>query len=376
MSQLKHNISLETFTPLQVVSGIKAAVGSAQAVRDAIRDSNSGSLVEYTRSTRVEPMALMDETIVHEPIVSDLLHATSTIFISYYLLGVAAMTNINGVSVLNRLEKFNPKRSTFDAAIDLGYSLGNEAYDVSLPNFKNPVASYKVSVESDGNKAPSNRVSDSLKQLDRLAVGKVVEVKIQENSEQYVIPILIRVIPTKTSPLAIKAIFSLGSQRDTMKERWHRFKEGELSLISDLLFNQDLVKKHIKALTQDKSGFYSEISDRKRGNAISGLLSREPSVATASNIAIISARTAAELERELGGPLSNFGIRERSLDQTAIMLLCIVDAADERVKIYHKSINQTFDYSFRDIKVMGKDQTPDIMEFMKTLLTGKATGAF
>lgn len=364
-------ISLETFTPLQVVSGLKSALSSAQGVRDVLRDGTSGSLVEYTRSTRVEPLALMDQSIIHEPIVSDLLHTTSTIFISYYLLGVAAMTNINGVSVLQRLEKFNPKRSVIDSFI--GKALGNESYQTALPDYSAP---YEVSLESEDAKVPTNRVGDSLKQLDRLAVGKVVEVKIQENTVSYTIPILIRVIPISTTPLVIKNIFSMGGQKNTFKERWHQWRAGEITFVNDLLFNQDLIKQHLKTLTQDKSGFYSEVSARKRGNVVSALLSGQPSVATASNIAILSSRTAVELERELGGKLSNFTIREQALEQTAIMLLCVVDADSERVQIYHKSIPQTNDYSFRDIKVMGKDQNPDIMEIMKSLLTGKASGAF
>lgn len=366
-----NQIALEAFTPLQVISGIKSAASSAQGIRDVLRDSTSGSLIEYTRSTRVEPLALMDQSIVHEPIVSDLLHTTSTIFISYYLLGVAAMTNINGVSVLQRLEKFNPKRSVVDSAI--GNVFSNESYAAALPDYSAP---YQVGLESEEAKVPTNRVGDALKQLDRLAVGKVVEVKIQENNVGYTIPILIRVIPVSTTPNVIKSIFSIGSQKNTFKERWHQWKAGEIGLVNDLIFNQDLVKQHLKTLTQDKSGFYAEVSSRKRGNVLSGLLSGQPSVATASNIAIISARTAVELERELGGKLSDFRIRETALDQTAIMLFCVVDADSERVKIYNKSIPQVSDYSFRDVKVMGKDQNPDIMEIMKSLLTGKASGAF
>lgn len=365
------NYSLEAFTPLQVISGIKSAAQSAQGVRDILRDTRSNSLVEYTRSTRVEPLALLDQSIIHEPIVTDLLHTTSTIFISYYLLGVAAMTNINGVSVLQRLEKFNPNRSVVDSAI--GAAFGNESYQHALPDYSAP---YQVALESQDTKAQPNRIGDALKQIDRLAVGKIIEVKIQENNVSYTIPIMIRLIPISTTPSVIRTIFSMGSSRNSFKERWHQWRAGEISLVNDLILNQDLIKQHLKNLTQDKSGFYAEVSSRKRGNALSSLLSGTPSVATSSNIAIISERTAVEIERELGGKLSDFRIREAALEQTAIMLLCIVDADSERVKIYHKSINQMNDYSFRDVKVMGKDQSPDIMEIMKSLLTGKASGAF
>lgn len=368
---MTRNVALESFTPLQVVSGIKAAANTAQGVRDLLNDNTSDSLVEYTRATRVEPLVLMDQTLVHETVMSDLLHTTSSIFTGYYLLGVAAMTNINGVSVLQRLEKFNPKRSVVSAVI--GAAVGNESYDVTLPDYSK---SYQVATESDNSKTVGNKVSDSLKQLDRLAVGKVIEVKIQENDTTYTIPISIRLIPISSPPAVIKSIFSLGSQKNTLKERWHSWRAGEISLVNDLIFNQDLVKQHLKTLTLDKSGFYAEVSARKRGNSLASLISGTPSVATASNIAIISSRTAVDIERELGGPLSNFKVREEALDKTSIMILCVVDTSWERVDIYHKSIPYASNFSFQDIKSMGKDQSPNIMEIMKTLLGGKATGSF
>ena len=381
------SVSLEAFTPLQVISGITSAVGGVSNVLQNAHSASSGSLIQYTQPCRVEPMVLIDQSLQHEPAISDALQVLSSIFTGYYLQAVALMTTVNGVQVIGKLDPLNPNRSPLLAA----GARATEDYQFSLPSYasKNEASASNlvVSVESavpvqgkpgsgkptaSGPASNHQAVSEAVKDASNLAVGKIVEVKFRDANGEYVMPITIRLIPLMTTPTLIKAILGSGAYQFNMKERWHKWRAGEISLIGDLIFCNDLIKRHRKLLNQDTHGFYAETMARRGRNAVSAVLSGQPSVATASNMAVMSARTAVELERELGGKLSDFKVREDAMSATSLMLMVIIDPDYERVTIYSRSIPQPTSLAIRDLKTLNKGTGPDITEIMKALMDRSA----
>lgn len=376
------SVSLESFTPLQVISGIRAAVGGVSNVLQTVNGAATDSLIQYTQPCRVEPMVLIDQTLQHEPAISDALHVLSSIFTGYYLQAVSLMTTVNGVQVISKLDPLNPKRSPLSAA-----SYSREDYALSLPSFaskneavaSNLVASIEAADVQPKRASPagaplaqSQSVSEVVKDASNLVVGKIVEVKIKDGNGEYVMPITIRLIPLMSSPTLIKAILGSGAYKFNMKERWHQWRAGEISLVGDLIFCNDLIVRHRKLLNQDTHGFYAETMARRGRNVVSAVLSGQPSVATASNMIVMSARTAVELERELGGKLNDFKVREEAMSATSLMLMVVIDPDYERVTVYSRSIPQASSLAIRDLKTLNKGNGPDITEIMKALLDRSA----
>ncbi len=379
-------VSLEAFTPLQVISGIRSAVGGVSNVLQQFNSANTDSLIKYTQPCRVEPMVLIDQSLQHDPAISDTLQVLSSIFTGYYLQAVSLMTTVNGISVIGKLDPLNPNRSPLLAA----NSVSREDYQFSLPSYasKNealasnlvasveayatPASAPNTAKVASGPADKAQAVSESVKEAANLAVGKIVEVKFRDGNGEYVMPITIRLIPLMSTATLIKAILGSGAYQFNMKERWHKWRAGEISLIGDLIFCNDLIKRHRKLLNQDTHGFYAETMARRGRNVVSAVISGQPSVATASNMAVMSARTAVELERELGGKLNDFKVREDAMSATSLMLMVVLDPDYERVTIYSRSIPQPSSLAIRDLKTLNKGNGPDITEIMKALMDRSA----
>lgn len=361
--------SLEAFTPLQVVAAVQAAKSAAGAVAQ-VKTLNTDNLITATRDTRVEPIALIDGSIINESQISDILAIATKMFTGYYLRAIEMTVTLDGVSVSERLAKFNPNRSVINAV-------------VSTASYEDPAqyptlgTTYKVSTEGKSDpKEPSGAdVSGTLKQMDNLALGMSVNVNFRDGDSSYKMPVNIRLIPVNCAPKLITSTFEIGSVRNSFKERWHRFKAGELSLIGDLVLCNDLVDAHRRAEIKDKSGFYKETMRRRRNNTIAGLISGQPSVANSSNIMIISKRTALQIENQLEGQLSDFKTRERAFEHTSVMIMIIVDTDWERVSIYSRSIELGTDLQYRDFKSINSKGGTDVEDILRMYQEAAKPGA-
>lgn len=343
--------STEAFTPLEVMAVVGTAKGVANKIATAKNGLLNDNLIQATQSTRIEPMALIDSTIVNEPFMTDLLTVSTKLFASYYLRAIELSSTIDGIDVAQRIGKFNPDRSVIDAVISTA------SHDVAA-DYPQLGMSYQVSNEdkddakkpAETGSKPLNDVAGSLKQMDNLALGMALTVKFTNNGEAYSMPVNVRLIPISAAPSVIVQTFEVAAVRNSRKERWHRFKAGELSLIGDLILCNDLIDSHRKAEIKDKSGFYTEANRRRRNNAVSAAISGDPSVATCSNILIVSSRTAAAIESDLEGELMNYEVRERAFKETSAMILIVVNQDWERVTIYSRTIRMETTLLFRDFK--------------------------
>ena len=97
---------------------VKPLQGEGQ-LSDAISRATSKSLIEYTQSTRVEPIVLLDQTAVQLPYIEDVLKVVNSVFAAYYLQAVALSVNVGRVDTVRLLERLNPQRSVTNAAATL-----------------------------------------------------------------------------------------------------------------------------------------------------------------------------------------------------------------------------------------------------------------
>lgn len=378
------SISTESLSPLDAVPFL------ASRLREGLTSATSDNLVKYTSVTRVEPVVLLEESIRHQAYATDILQTLTSIFAGYYTQAIAISIPVARIDVIKLLDKVNPRRNLgSNLAGAAGYMLTQESYQHRLPF---PTAKPGVGMEALGNdifgafrdqgqESPKDDTSkqsfgrDTISniQLDtNLCVGKQLEIVLEDQGNKAVIPVTVRLAVNTIDTESMIHNLTLGGRQMTGKERGHRWKENELDLVRDIFFVEDIIKQHRRALIKDKSGFFQDTLKRRRENRLSAIASGSASVADASSMVVLTARTAKEIESRLGGKLSNMKVRQQLFDETAIMLMVIVNDDWGKVTIYHNSIDLPTGLSLTEVKNAAKGSGPDIGEILKAYQLGSA----
>ncbi len=391
-----------------VMTGLRFALS---LVTGLFKHAKADSLVSFTKPARVEPITLIDQRAVTLPYLHDALQALNSMFIGYYLQAVSLLVNVGNINVVKLLDSLNPDRDAKGAVNSLivdkvnektpsflsleayRYSLPVPAEHASLENAKlvveddldspsaakilNRTAAMK-NLEKNANdtvknvKAGGGSVNlDVVKEAANLSVGKLVEVTVSAGKDQKAtFPISVRLITTILSSPILTHILGDGSRDISMRERWHGWRSGQLEFIRDLILCQDLIDERRKALMKDDTGTYAEILRRRAGNSFAGVLSGNPSIGTASNLVVMTAQTARELETSIGGRLSDKHTRDKVFKNTYIMILMVIDPEWEQVTIYHRGIALPTKLSVKELKVANKGTGPDVAEILKAYQLG------
>lgn len=221
-----------------------------------------------------------------------------------------------------------------------------------------------------------------------LAVGKYIDVtvtatpmlvstdsdksKVENVPITLKIPVNVRLAPVVVPDFTIDHILTIKKADNTFVERYHSWRSGRISFIKDLIFCQDMIDAHKKALMNDETGTYAEIMRRVSNSMKKGVLTQNPSLSSASNIFIISDDIARNIEVKLGGKLSNARIRQKAFENTYAMIIAVVDRRFERVIFYYRGIETATNVSLREIKASNKSKGPDILDVFKALNSGNA----
>ena len=341
---------------------------------DLLRAAKTDSLIEYTKPTRVEPICIMEDRIKLLPYAHDLMQTLTTLYSAYYLQAVGISVNVGKIDVIRLLDKLNPQRNPFDTAMGTaGHLLSAESYQMSLPR-----PNRKSSLEAYGDDRPQPSAGgvgkDTVKALQEntnLSVGKLLEVQIESEGHKASFPVSVRLIVNNADAATLTHTLAIGSTDLSMKERYHQWRAGQIEFIKDGVMCQDLIDAHRKALMRD-TGFYAATLDRRNKNAMSAILSGQPSVATASNIVVITNDLRKQLEQSVGGRIKDFATRERIFKNTYIMLLVVVDPEWEHVTIYHRSLDLPTELTTKELKSSAKSNGPDIAEILKAYQLGNS----
>lgn len=359
------------------------------------------SLSEVSQSAQVRPLVIISKECLQVECINDILHSTLNLFIAYYLQAVSLMTVVNSVKVIRILDQFNPDRTlstwlltqeNYDDSDSLKSRLMDDtslmaaAYRYALPmvtnerSFSAAKEELALSLEDkqQSGKTPPMPVTAVTDQAN-LAVGKLVNVTISSiktssdhnGEEKVVIPVLFQLVPASLLSAPIVHLLISKSEDVSFFERWHQWRAGRIRFIKDLIFCQDLIDEHKKALMKDTDGAYTEIHRRGGNSKMLGLITDKPSLASASNIFVISEEVAKTLEMRVGGKLSSTHIRDRIFESTYAMILVVVDRHYDRVTIYIRGQAFPSELSYSQIKVIGKSKEgPDIMDILKAFSLG------
>lgn len=364
----------------------EAGLVTAGKVIDGIRSGSADSYVDYTRPSRVEPLMIVDSSVMfyeHTPVVTASLHSA---FSAYYLLAWNMMqATIDNVTVARHLDKLNPNRSIRDSALDSAgaiWMMSNEAYAHKLPSFGTPSnedifgARRKAAPGDDAIVEPGglvNRSTEVIKEASNLSVGKILEVQISANGVSRALPIMVRLQASVMVPNLLKELLTTGNVSNSVSDRWIKYRSGQIGMV-DLLTARDLVKNHKKNLMQDQTGVYTALATQRRSNKVAGLLSLNPSVANSTNLVVTTTETIKKVELEIGGRFDDFKTRQKLFNETGLFIVAVIDQEYDRVKFYTTDIPTASDLSIRECKSSNAKEGASITDILKAYQLGNAPG--
>lgn len=380
--------------PLPIVAGAIASAAGAAAGGQAFKGlmttilsatKNSmeiNSLADLTRPCRVEPLAIIDSSLVDQPYMQDILKMALSQFAGYYLQAVNMVLGVGKIDTLKVFDSLNPYRSV---GADVSASVfSKESYDFGIPSLEafsqkvrpELIAQYsqeayeaskeedRGTTDKDSNGKLSSGDAQKIYEAENLAVGKLLNVEIRDGETKAKLPVLIRLIPAEVPSQTLTHIFTAGG-RDSWSHRLFLVKTGQLRFWRDFVLGQDMIDAHFAALIADKSGVYKTITDRRRNNLSKSVQTGRVSMADASNIAVVSATTMRQTASALYGKLDDPTTRRKIFDNSYLLMLLVVDEKWQRVTIYHRGIDLSSSYRIDEVKMAEKSKGQDITEIFK-----------
>lgn len=367
-------------TPMELISGLPELVRS-----------RGDSLIEYTQDTRLEPTCLIDSGLMGVKCLESALQVQLNLFSSLYLSATQiGASSINGVSILDRIGKFNPTRDPMNSAAESVASLvgvlSTESMDVIKSELKFGLPKISTLHNQVSNEADSLQGAvlqqtlgkETLKQLKEnanLAIGKVFELNLRVDDHTFTVPIMARLdtVPANSAVISGELCALAENFRPDPKERKIKVKAGALRLMADFVACADIVDNHMKTIVKDPSGLYMRSIENARRNRLAGWLTGRPSVASASSIYNITETTALDIERRLGIDLENAAQRKRLFDKSSMMVLYVFDREAEVITAYYRGCKNYQQITFRQIEDKGSDdKTSDVIRMMNDFSQMKA----
>ncbi len=374
----------------------KASDGVKEAAGHAAKNLGAAdNLIAFTKTTRVEPIALVDQRLMGRESTTQVLNAMSALFTAYYMQAVALLVSVKRINTLRLLDQVNPHRDVSSAAgaylSDYVQNVSKESYQFGLPSGKSIRASFEsaptTQIQAQNQKAADeikpvkssamvSAAKDSnsvLNETANLSVGRMVDIEIEDGSGKAKFPVMIRLIVTIMAPTILAHILGDGSRNTGAVERFHDWRAkggGFKAFVTDIMLAQDLISAHRQTLMKDESGTYAEILNRRSANAKTAMINGTPSINNAANLVVISSQTAKELERAIGARLSDFAGRQRVFQSSYVMIMAVVDTEWDRVTFYHRDIKLPTQLSIKELKVSNKGTGPDVGEILKAYQLG------
>lgn len=366
-------------TIIGTVGAAKASVASATAgglMHGLLRAVESGmqikSLADISKPLRVEPLVIIDKSIVNQPYMEDLMKLSLSQFAGYYLQAANMLLGIGRIDTLKVFDSLNPVRSIGGLEHHASNVFDSSQYSRGLPSLESyskperPGLIAKVSTESEASITATTPNGEKLYEVDSLAIGKLLNIEVQdpELKKPVKLPVLIRLIPAPIDSDIITHIFTAGG-----KQSWsHRLflaKTGQIRMWRDLVLGMDIVDKHFSALVRDKTNTYAEINERRNNNLKKSIMTGRVSMADASNIAIVSTDTLREATNGLYGKIENASVRKAIFDNTYLLMLMVVDQYYSRVTVYHRGLDIPSTYRLDEVQAKERGKGQDITEIFK-----------
>lgn len=333
------------------------------------------SYTDLAKLTSVEPLVIVSPDCLNLEYMPAINQSVLSLFCGYYLQAVDALCAINDVQVVKILDKLNPNRdSTGFLVMD---KIRNESAQYGVPPLGTEarVESYKLSLPQPGKvlrqeASKSNDLQDHV----NMAVGRVLDVNLSTKNADGIesktcLRISVRLKIGSVPDNGIVSIMTNGTIDRGIEERYYAWRSGSLSFIKDILFAEDIIREKMKMAVEDPSGTGSEILRRVAKNRRYGVLSNNPSMATASNIIVISDEVAAQVGYRAGGDITSANTRKKIFDNCYAMIIVVVNRGTGRCRFFVRDQHDYATLSRKEVEKAAGNKGPDVMEVLRALQT-------
>lgn len=352
-----------------VETALKYVAKTVSAYRNITAYAGNTSLNDVAKLTRVEPLTIVSKDCANLDYISDVTKTSLDMFAATYLQAINILTRVTDVEIIRVLDKLNPDRDATGWILSQDMAANESFRTLSMENYKYslPIKGLVPALEQDG--------GDLLKETANMAVGKLLNVKIgykdkDGNIKDHTLPVNIRLAIRLVPFSTVNSILAPSTHDKSMLERYHAGRAGRIDWIKDFVMARDLVDEFKKSAIEDDSGTVDEIYRRVANAKKFGILTKNPSLAVASNIVIMSEEAAREVESKLGGRLSNASIRNQAFENCYATILCVVDRERERVTFYTYGVSAGMDLTVSQIKNLGGKKGLDVMDVMRAFAVG------
>ncbi len=381
---------------------IRTEPGALEIIRNTIV-SYKGTVGEpmdiasVAKIARVEPICVLSSSLTGTKELYNILHGILNIYAAYYLQAVSILSaQLTDVRILKILDKTNPDRDikTLLASGYLGYESYNEHTKGNIKTLSLQGCSYKLPLlnsdkltayasESIFDEDEGSVLSSSINKLDTfeklgVAVGKVIDVKFKvkqddaKMADEFSIPVVIKLDTVIVPAEVVNSITTSNTDEITLGSRFRDAIDGRISFIKDFLLASDLIKAQKKTMIKDPTGYYNQLLKRVNNSRLYGAISGNISLAGISAIIVMTEEEENEIQKKLGGKLTNSKISDIVFDNTSAMMLVVVDRDWARVSMIIKG-GMVSQHSFDEFKVMSdKGNGDNIMDIVKLLGLGQA----
>lgn len=346
------------------------------------------SLADISKIARVEPITLISSNLTATKELYEVLHGVLNIYAAYYLQAIHILSaQLSDVRILKILDKTNPDRdlktlltSGYTAYENVGSPSAN-LKTLSLENcqFKLPMlgSDAEMALESIFDEDEAGTLSTATTKMQYfeklgMAIGKVMEVKFtvkQENNNdrptELTIPVVVKLDTMVIPSDVIGRIVASNQDEITLGSRFKEALDGRINFIKDFILCSDLIKAQKKTMIKDPTGYYAQMLKRVNNSRFYSAVSGNISLAGVSSVVVISEEDEQEVQRLIGGKLTNQKTREIVFANTSAMMIVVVDKEWERVSIYVRDIDgfsqNSFD-SFRGMSDKGNNNVADLMK--------------
>ena len=357
---------------------------------------NPVSLADVGKIARVEPITLVSSDLNGVKDLYNILHGVLNIYTAYYLQAVSILSaQLNDVRILKILDRTNPDRDMKTLLTSGQFGMESYASTMALESAKYALPFVGMEARAPVNQNPnrhtpnitinnitqnksSNTLTTSIGKLETfeklgMGVGKVVEVKFNSNSSDVSIPVSVKLDTMVMPGDVMTSIMTNNKDEITLGSRFKDAISGRISFIKDFLLASDLIKNQKKSMMKDPTGYYSQLLARVNNSKFYSVLSGgNISLAGVSSIAVISEQDEANIQRNLGGKLTNKTIRNMVFDNMSVMMIVVIDKEWERVTIYVRDIDDFSQNSFDSFKKPSEGSGAMISDMVKAFSMNNA----
>lgn len=352
------------------------------------------SLADISKIARVEPITLVSSNLNGIKELYNILHGILNIYAAYYLQAIGILSaQLVDVRILKILDKTNPDRD-LKTLLTSGYTAYENFKEnreniktLSLENckYKLPLLNTdkinKISLESIYDESEDSTLTSSINRLHAFervatAVGKVIEVKFTvrkdngRRNDEISIPVVVRLDTMIIPADVVDSILISNTNEITLGNRFKDAISGRINFIKDFILASDLIKAHKKTLMKDPTGYYSLMLKRINNSRLYSALSGNISLAAISSIIIISEEDEQEVQKAIGGKLTNQKTKEIIFNNTSAMMIVVIDKEWERVSIHIKDIDGFSQNTYDDFKQMSNSSNNNITDILKAFSLG------